>query len=58
MKRTLMEKRNICYLYDIKLKKGDYAVKSMIKRMKGLLPTGIAIKIVYAGNIRSIHIFM
>ena len=31
-------------------KKGDYVIKSMKKRMKCLLPTGIATKIAYLGN--------
>ena len=31
-------------------KKGDYVIKSMMKRMKCLLPADIVIKIAYVGN--------
>ena len=50
MKQTLTEKKNIFYLYHIKVKKGDYVLKSMKKRMKCLLPTDVVTKIAYVGN--------
>ena len=51
MKQTLMEKkRTFVLLYHIKVKKRDYVVKSMKKRMKSLLPTGTVTKIAYVGN--------
>ena len=45
-----MKKSNIFYLYHIKVKKRDFIIKSVKKRMKNLLPTNIRTKIGFTGS--------
>ena len=48
--KTLIEKKEHLLVVPYKGKKGDYVIKTMRKRMKCLLPTGIVTKSAYVGN--------